>query len=116
MPRAVYGPGSPPAAPLATGRPETYRVSPAITFIRASDMPTSSAVTYRPPSESTARPHAVNFAARIVSPGPAASTTHLPTPRARPALASLHLLPPATRPPQALCASPHSQLPHPPPP
>src|SRR3546814_15566682 len=90
MPRAVYGPGSPPAAPLATGRPETYRVAPAITFIRASDMPTSSAVPYRPPSESTARPNAFNCAALLVSPRLAASTPPLPPPIASPARAFLN--------------------------
>src|SRR3546814_12108703 len=89
---ARYGPGSPPAAPLATGRPETYRVAPAITCIRASDMPTASAVTYRPPRESTARPNAFNCAALIVSPGLAASTTPLPPPSASPAIAFLKLM------------------------
>ncbi len=90
-PSAVNGLGSP-EPPCRRGSPATCSVRCAITRMSRLEVPTSSAVMYRPPSDSTVSPKSSSAAVRRsedrTSPG-AVMITPLPPPSGRSATADL---------------------------
>ena len=81
-----------PAPPSDGDRPVTNRDSRATTSMSWTYVPTSQAVTYRPPSDSTNRPYA-RSSASVLSVAGSPQMTALPPPWSRPASAFLYAIP-----------------------
>jgi hypothetical protein len=94
-PIAVHGLGSP-EPPLSTASPDTWLVTSAIVRMSGSDVPTSSAVMYAPPSASTVSPKSSSTLRRSSPVGglvPVGSAiTPLPPPSGSPATADLNVI------------------------